>query len=151
MRTLGRIAAAVGKGLVAGAVGTAAMTVSSTVEMRLRGREPSAAPARAAGKLLGVQPRNAEGRKRFSTVVHWGYGTAWGAPRGLLAAAGLPWPAATAAHLGLVWGTEAVMLPRLDVAPPVTELGPAEVAIDVWHHVVYAVVAGLAYAALDRE
>jgi hypothetical protein len=32
----------IGIGLVAGAVGTAAMTVSSTVEMRLRGREPSA-------------------------------------------------------------------------------------------------------------
>ena len=32
----------IGIGLVAGAVGAAAMTVSSTVEMRLRGREPSA-------------------------------------------------------------------------------------------------------------
>jgi hypothetical protein len=32
------------------------MTVSSTVEMKLRGRKPSDAPARAAAKVLGVEP-----------------------------------------------------------------------------------------------
>ena len=34
--TLGNMAAAVGKGLFAGVVGTGAMTISSTVEMKLR-------------------------------------------------------------------------------------------------------------------
>ena len=151
MRLLGKLAGSVGKGLFAGAVGTAAMTVSSTAEMRLRGREPSDAPVRAAGKVLGVQPRSPQGKRRFSTAVHWGYGTSWGAPRGVLAAVGLPWPAATAAHLGLVWGTEAMMLPLLDVAPPVKQWGAVEIAIDLWHHLVYAVAAGLAYAAIDRD
>ena len=38
---LGDTAAAVGRGLFAGAVGTAAMTVSSTLEARIRGRSCS--------------------------------------------------------------------------------------------------------------
>jgi hypothetical protein len=45
---LGDVAAAVGKGLFAGAAGTAAMTLSSTIEMRLRRRPASSAPADAA-------------------------------------------------------------------------------------------------------
>jgi hypothetical protein len=94
---LGDVAAAVGKGLFAGAAGTVAMTVSSTIEMKLRGRPPSSAPARAAAKLLGIQPVDKRAEARFSNIVHWGYGTAWGGVRGLLAAAGLSGPAATAA------------------------------------------------------
>lgn len=35
---LGDVAADVGKGLFAGVAGTAAMTVSSTLEMKIRGR-----------------------------------------------------------------------------------------------------------------
>lgn len=72
---LGGVAAAVGKGLAAGIVGTAAMTVSSTLEARLRGRDPSTSPARAASKVLGVAPVDEVGERRFNTLVHWGYGT----------------------------------------------------------------------------
>ena len=39
------IAGAIGKGLVAGFAGTAAMTISSRLEAKLRGRAPSSAPA----------------------------------------------------------------------------------------------------------
>ncbi len=81
---LGDIAAAVGRGLFAGAAGTVAMTASSTIEAKLRERGSSSAPADAAGKVLGVQPRDEAGEARFSNVVHWTYGTWWGAVRGLL-------------------------------------------------------------------
>ena len=147
---LGDVAAAVGKGLFAGAAGTVAMTASSTIEMKLRGREASSAPARAAEKVLGVKPVDEKAGARFSNIVHWGYGTAWGSVRGLLATAGLSGPAATAAHLAAVWGTEQVMLPALDVAPPLTEWGAEEVAIDAFHHVVYAAATGVAYFLLER-
>lgn len=100
---LGDTAAAVGKGLFAGAVGTAAMTVSSTLEAKLRDRGSSSAPADAAGKVLGVQPRDKAGEARFSTVVHWSYGTSWGAVRGLLHAAGVHGPAVAATHFAAVW------------------------------------------------
>lgn len=147
----GDLAATIGKGLVAGAVGTAAMTVSSSIEARIRGREGSTAPADAAGKVLGVQPKNDEAKARFATVVHWAYGSAWGTMRGLLGAAGVPGPAAAAAHFVTVWGSELVMLPRLDVAPPVTEWDRAEIGIDVLHHAVYVIATSVAYRFLERH
>ena len=147
---VGDIAAAVGRGLFAGAVGTAAMTVSSTLEAKLRGREPSAAPAVAAGKVLGVQPRNPAGRARFASVVHWTYGTAWGAMRGVLDAAGLGARTAPLAHFVAVWGTEQVLLPALAVAPPVRETPARETAFDVLHHGVYVIATSLAYAAMQE-
>ncbi len=147
---IGDVAAAFGKGLFAGVAGTAAMTVSSTLEMKLRNRGASSAPADAAAKVLGVEPVNEEAQARFSNLVHWGYGTAWGGVRGLIAAAGLSGTRATAVHLGMVWGSEQVMLPALEVAPPLTEWGAKEIAVDALHHLVYAAATGAAYSLLDR-
>jgi hypothetical protein len=145
--SLGDIAADVGKCLFAGAAGTAAMTVSSTLEMKLSGSGASQTPAEAAEKVLEVEPEDEESEGRFSNLVHWGYGTGWGGVRGLLASAGLSGPLATAAHLGLVWGAEQVVLPALDVSAPVFKYGSK--ATDLLHHVVYATATGLAY--LDRS
>ncbi len=148
---LGDTAGAVGKGLFAGAAGTVAMTVSSTLEAKLRERGSSSAPADAAGKMLGVQPRDAEGKARFSNIVHWSYGTSWGAVRGLLHATGMGNAAATAAHFSAVWGSAQVMLPSLDVAPPPWKSPPKEIAIDAFHHAVYALATSIAFVALERS
>src|SRR5918994_3093964 len=148
---LGSVAAAFGKGIFAGVAGTAAMTLSSTIEMNVRGRPASSTPALAATKVLGVEPVDEEAKARFSNLVHWGYGTAWGGVRGLLVTTGLSGPAATAAHLAAVWGSEQVMLPALGVAPPFWEWGREEVAIDAFHHLVYASATSVAYALLDRQ
>ncbi len=126
------------------------MTVSSTVEAKLRKRDGSTAPADAAGKVLGVQPRNPAGKQRFSTAVHWGYGTSWGAVRGLIGAAGLDGPEAAGAHFAAIWPSALVMLPALGVAPPPWKWGAAELAIDAGHHLVYVAATSLAYAALER-
>ena len=147
---LGDVAAAVGKGLFAGVAGTVAMTASSTIEMKLRGRPASSAPATAAAKVLGVEPKGQSEEARFASIVHWGYGTSWGAVRGIIGAAGLRGVRANVAHLGAVWGTEQAMLPALGVAPPFWEWGAKEVAIDAFHHLVYAGATGAAYALLDR-
>jgi hypothetical protein len=136
--------------LFTGVGGTAAMTVSSTLEMKLRGRSASSAPAQAAAKVLGVQPIDEEAQARFSNLVHWGYGTGWGGVRGFIAAAGFSGPAATATHLAAVWGSEQVMLPALGVTPPLTQWGKEEVAIDALHHAVYAAATSIAYSLLDR-
>ncbi|MDQ2672006.1 MAG: hypothetical protein M3Y38_04190, partial [Actinomycetota bacterium] len=58
---------------------------------------------------------------------------------------------ATAAHLGLVWGAEQVVLPTLDVSAPVFKYGGKAIATDLLHHVVYATATGLAYSYLDRS
>jgi hypothetical protein len=146
------VACNLGRGLAAGLVGTAAMTVSSTLEAKLRKRQPSQAPAKAAEKVLGVEKfESPQAENRFSNLVHWGYGTGWGAVRGLLGSTPLPPKAATAAHWAAIWGQEVVMLPTLDVAPPITLWGKDEVAIDVWHHIVYATATGIAYEALSSN
>ena len=69
--------------------------------------------------------------------------------RGLLHAAGLDGPQAAAAHFAAVWGSAQVMLPALDVAPPPRESAPEEIAIDAFHHAVYAVATAVAFAALE--
>src|SRR5438067_10177519 len=134
------VATRIVNGLVAGFAGTAAMTVSSTLEARLRKRQPSTAPARATAKALGIASfEDAIAQARFNDLSHWGYGTGWGVVRGLLDAAGLPPSKATAAHGAAIWGSAQVTLPALDVAPPAVFWGPQEVAIDAFHHTVYAV------------
>jgi hypothetical protein len=148
-----KLAGSIGKGLMAGLAGTAFMTLSSTVEARLRQRKPSSAPARATAKVLGITSFADEiAQARFNDVAHWGYGTAWGVLRGLLDALGLPPPAATAAHGAAVWGSAQVTLPALDIAPPALFWAPREIAIDAFHHAVYATATGFAYQLLsDRR
>jgi hypothetical protein len=150
MTSASTVANSIGKGVVAGVVGTAAMTISSTLEAKLRGRAPSSAPARATAKVLGIKEFEDEiAEARFNDLSHWGYGTSWGVLRGLLDAAGLSPRAATAAHGAAIYGAAQVTLPALDVAPPSVFWGKEEVAIDAFHHLVYAVATGAAYAALN--
>lgn len=152
MNAAEKVASTIGKGLVAGVAGTAAMTVSSTLEAKMRGRAPSTAPARATAKALGIASfDDAIAKARFNDLSHWGYGTGWGIVRGLLDAAGLSPRKATAAHGAAVWGSEQVMLPALDVAPPSIFWGKAEVAIDALHHTVYAIATGVAYELLSSR
>ena len=141
---------ALGRGLIAGADGTAAMTVSSTLEAKLRDSGSSSAPADAAGAVLGVAPKDDDGAARFSTVVHWGYGTGWGVVRGLLGAAGLHGPTAMTAHWAAVWGSSLAMLPALDIAPAPWKQEGREVAVDAFHHLIYAAGTSAVYAVLDR-
>jgi hypothetical protein len=150
MKTIERIADGIGKGLVAGFAGTAAMTVSSTLEARLRRRQASSAPARATAKVLGIKEFDGDvAQARFNDLSHWGYGTGWGVVRGLLAAAGLSPRAATAAHGAAIYGAAQVTLPALEIAPPVIFWPKQEIAIDAFHHAVYAAATGLAYVLID--
>ena len=140
------IAGAIGKGLMAGFAGTAAMTVSSTVEAKLRGRAASSAPARATAKMLGIKEfEDDRSSARFNDLSHWGYGTGWGVVRGLLAATGMSPKAATAAHGAAIYGAAQVTLPALEIAPPAVFWPKEEIAIDAFHHAVYAAATGAAY------
>ena len=150
MKTPDTLATAIGRGLLAGFAGTAAMTVSSTLEARLRGRAPSSAPARATAKVLGISEFDSDlAKARFNDLSHWGYGTGWGVLRGLLGATGMPAKTATAAHGAAIYGAAQVTLPALEIAPPVVFWAKKEIAIDAFHHAVYAAGTGIAYELLD--
>jgi hypothetical protein len=150
VRTFDKLTRTIGKGAVAGLAGTAAMTISSTVEAKLRGRAASTAPAQAAQKLLGIEKFESDRDKaRFSDLVHWGYGTGWGIARAFFREFGLGPRLSTPAHFAALWGSALVMLPSLDVAPPVYLWEGEEVAIDVFHHLVYVTATAAAYELLD--
>ena len=150
------IATEVGRGLIAGFVGAVAMTIASTLEMKLRKRPPSSAPADAAGKVLGIQPRDERGKRRFSNVVHYAYGSAWGLGRAAVRAAFCAVGRRRAsiaeplAHFALVWGVGLAMLPALGITKPFWRWGTKEIAIDALHHSVYAAAADGAYRLLGR-
>jgi hypothetical protein len=144
-RAADRFAVALGRGLVAGAAATAAMTVSSTAEMKLRGRAPSTAPADVAAKALGVKPQD---EQRFGTIAHLTAGLSLGAVRGLLDLAGLPPTTAAAAFFAVAWAPDLVLVPAAGAAPPPWRWGVAETAISAAHHAVYAAAGETTYRAL---
>lgn len=148
---LGKFAGEIGKGLIAGVAGTAAITLSQIIEMKITKREPSTEPADAAEKVLDVKPETPEDKQKFSQEVHWGYGTAWGIPRGLLGLFGLKGLPATAIHFATIYSTALIMPTQLEVAPPLKDREAKEFLIDALHHAVYAVTAGLVYDAMSEE
>ena len=148
MNAFRQVGTAMGVGLLSGVAGTAAITLSQMVEMKLTKRAPSTMPADAASKTLDIQPTSEPAKERLSKQVHWSYGTGLGVARGIMNLAGLKgWPA-TLAHFTAVWGGSMLMLPALHLAPPVRERKPKLLLIEGLHHAVYAVAAGLAFDAI---
>jgi hypothetical protein len=147
---IGEFGAAIGKGLLAGLVGTAAITLSQMIEMRITKRKVSEAPTKVVAQVADVKPVTDEAKEKVTQKIHWTYGTSWGIARGLLGLTSLPAWAAIAAHFSALWATSLVMLPAFDAGPKITEEEPKTVAIDVMHHAVYAIAAGLTYDAIDK-
>jgi hypothetical protein len=144
---LDRVAIALGRGIVAGAAATAAMTVASTAEMKLRGRPPSTAPADVAAKLLGVKPRKRSGT-RFATVAHVVSGVSLGTARGLLDLAGVDRRAAPASFFTIAWTPDLLLVPAAGAAEPPWRWGAKEIAISAAHHIAYAAAGETTYRAL---
>lgn len=145
----GKVAFALGKGVIAGLAGTAAITIAQMIEMKISGRKPSDTPAKAVNKVLNVEATDEQHKEEFVNEVHWTYGTLWGLARSVLDLAGVKGLPATATHYGAVWGTEMVMLPSINVAEPVTKWSGKAITKDGLNHLVYAVAAGLVYDAID--
>lgn len=148
---VGTLGNAIGKGIIAGLAGTAAITIGQMIEMKITRRKPSDVPAKAVTKVLDIKPKNPQDKSKFNNEIHWVYGTLWGVARGMLSLMGVRKASASLAHFGAVWATELIMLPSLKVVPPVKKWGAGEVAKDAFHHIVYAVVAGLVFDAIDKK
>lgn len=132
----------------AGVCGTAAITASSTLEMKLRGRPPSTAPVDTVERLLGR--RLPDGlRGSVGTAAHLASGLALALPRALLARVGEP--AATALFLPVACLPDFAIVPALGVTQPPWEWGAGEVAISAVHHLAYALGASAGVAALSRR
>ena len=138
----------VGLGLAAGLVGTIVMTLGQKAEMALTDRPPSKEPAEAVEKISGIDVQDDHKEALLSTGVHFAYGIALGA--GLAAIDEVPEPARTALYLAGAQATGMALLQALDLDGKPSEWDAKTAAIDVGHHIVYAIAAGLAYDAGKR-
>lgn len=145
------IAAGIGIGLLAGALGTAVMTVAQMIDMKITGREPSDTPYKAIKKVFGIKDLPEEKKEMANNVTHLAYGTLWGVPRGIMATSGIDKATGTAAHFGAIWGTEISLLPAIDVIEPVTDWKPKAISKDVMFHMIYAVATGIIADLLYKE
>jgi hypothetical protein len=135
------------RGLIAGAIGTAAMTLTQRLEMAISGRAPSTVPGQVGAHLIpGANPRTHVAR--LNGPVHWAHGISMGALRGALDGMGLRGPAASAAHFALLWSGDAALYRALGIADVPWRWGGDELATDVLHKGIYAAVTGAVYDAL---
>ena len=143
------VARAAARGMLAGAVGTVAMTLTQRLEMSLSGRAPSTVPGQVGAHLLpGADPSAPDDVAHLNGPVHWGHGIAMGALHGVLDEAGLHGPSASAAHFALVWGGDAALYRALGIADVPWRWSGDELAADLLHKGVYAAVTGAVYDAL---
>jgi hypothetical protein len=141
------VLSALGVGLAAGLVGTVAMTVSETLEMRATSREPSTVPGQVGTKLLG-RSGDPDSPKRLNTPVHWAHGITLGGLRGLLGLTALGPVLATVVHYGAVWGGDALLYRSLGIAAWPWQWKRQELLADLFHKGVYAVVTSVTFELL---
>ncbi len=131
------------KGTLAGLVGTAAMTVAQRLEMSATGRAPSTVPGEVAARLLGHPEPDAVARLNLPT--HWAHGAAMGPLRGALAGMGLRGVTGSAVFFAMMWAGDAMLYRALGITDRPSRWSPAELATDVGHKALYALVTGVAY------
>lgn len=142
---------AVAKGLAAGAAGTVALNVASYLDMTVRGRGASSAPAQTAGEMadkagveLAEDPDSATAENRRSGlgalmgyVAGLGVGAAYGVLRSRVAPVSRP-----VAALGLTAAATVVSagpMTLLGITDP-RQWGAKSWAMDLWPHLAYGVV-----------
>lgn len=89
------------KGLLAGAVGVAAMTLAEKLEQRITRRPNSFVPGHTLEKLLRQPEKPDDQRLGMNWWMHWGQGIALGAVRGWMAEAGVRGPMSSLLHMNL--------------------------------------------------
>lgn len=161
---------ALGRGLLAGVLGTGAMTGWQMLSAKLQSSgkeapeapseppqdpwEQASAPAKVAKRIgEGVFKRDvsADLIPLLTNVTHWGYGTGWGAVYGLVAGTF----GTSRVRDGLLFGTAVWTMSYVQLVPiglydPPWAYPPKELAMDLSYHLVYG--AGLAegYRVLNR-
>ncbi len=161
---------ALARGLLAGLAGTAAMTAYQTLLSSLRSSgsengesgsisgeaawKHAPAPAKVGRRILeGLFKRDVPKDEigSLSALVHWSYGTAWGAGYGVLKEShvGRSIPLGLAFGAG-VWAASYVVLPAMKLYEPPWEYGAKTLATDLSYHLVYGLGVAGAYRALDE-
>lgn len=167
------VAGALGRGLAAGLVGTAAMTALQEVMAARRrraaaqaaaggnGSEPQQDPwakAPAPAQLARLVIRGATGRDvppdripLFTNAVHWGYGTSMGVTYGLVQRARRGRPAVQGPLFGLgVWASSYATLVPLGLYKWPWHYKATSIAKDLSYHLVYGSGVAAGYRLAER-
>lgn len=169
--------AALGRGLLAGAVGTAVMTGIQEAVARVQARasepgsrgtgdddgaargpadpwEEAPAPAKVGRRLIvGVLGREVSPERigLLTNAMHWGYGTAWGGAFGLMRGSGLlRGPAGALGFGALVWAMSYVELVPMGLYRPPTEYPLGTLATEAGYHLAYGAGVGTGWKVLGR-
>jgi hypothetical protein len=134
------------QGVLAGAAGTAAMTLSEKLEQRLTGRPDSHVPGRTLARLLG-RPDAVGRRPLFNLGMHWGQSTVFGILRSVMANAGLRGPWASAMFTVNRLTNDQIFENATGVGAPPWTWPRDELVIDLTHKAVYGFATG---AVADR-
>jgi hypothetical protein len=153
-----------GRGLLAGAAGTAAMTAYQLAVAKAQGKPletpvprtwaDAPAPAQVVKKAADAVGKGRNVTKqdvpRVTNAMHWFYGISWGFAYGLAARKLRPRPVAGAAALATgVWAAAYAELVPLGIYKPPWAYPPAELCLDLSYHLVYGAGVAAAYAALE--
>lgn len=162
---------ALGRGVLAGALGTTAMDLVMYRRYRREGGdqpllewefsaglddwEGAAAPAHVGRRVVEglfqveLAPRWA---RLTNNVMHWGYGLLWGAQYGLVAGSARRLPHANGLVLGpVVFLSGYVVLPLAKLYKPIWEYDGPTLAKDLSAHMAYGIVTAEAFRLLARR
>lgn len=131
------------RGLVAGAVGVAAMTAGEKLEQYFTRRPDSFVPAHTLARLARLGHKPDAARVGLNWVMHWGQGILLGALRGLMAERGLRGPVGALLFTNLRLLNDQTLENATGVGAPPWTWPVDEQLIDIAHKGVYAVVTGL--------
>lgn len=145
---------AVARGALAGAAGTALMTVAQTAYYKATDTDSSSTPGEVLKRIVeGVLHRDFpdESMDAATQGMHWAYGTSWGVPYGLAAGSRTPSDSVLASTLAFalpVWAASQTELVAMQIAPPPWQSSPSILAMDLGFHLVYGLGGALAFRLL---
>ena len=166
-----KLVKSVGAGMLAGAIGTAAMDLVLYARYRRDGGtaglwrwefardvtswETASAPGQVGRKAMhlvtGHEPPDALARTT-TNAVHWATGVIAGAQYGALASTALVHPWVRAAALGpVVWLSGYAVLPLMKVYKPIWAYDAPTLRRDLSAHMVFGTVGSMAFAALTQK
>lgn len=162
---------AVIKGLLAGMAGTALMDATGYLRYRVAEHgeqaplawefstphdwERVSAPAKLGRRFyeaITQRPLDPRWAPLTSTLMHWGYGTAWGAAYGVVAGSRARVRRWSGPLFGsLVWASSYVVLPIAGLYKPIWAYSPSELVPDLGVHLAYGTGTALAFGSLRRR
>jgi hypothetical protein len=145
------------RGFLAGAVGTAAMTLAYATERRARPKtdgpldyDDSLVPGQIVASILHLPSVTEREEQELGTALRWGYGSAFGIVHALLRKR-LGEPTASAIFGGMLMSATFSLFPLLGRTPPPWRWPPDVFATSLGTHAIYVAGVALTNAVLSPD